>query len=376
MINAKYQKATISKQVIYIVLLFSVLLASCNLDTVKIKPLEHLASVDRLLSNISEGPQKLLATSQESTLVFGKKGTVIHLDPSKLETIDGSPFGDQIEIELLEMTKSQDMLLNNAPTTSNGRLLVTGGAYYLNMTSDGKQLKMKEGQGLDVEFPKLSNEEMGLFLGERDSLGQVNWIPAQEKFVSKEIEDAKEPKLRTSETEVKTSTNETDILIDYLGSGDGAAEELSPEEYQDYLLEKARYEKRQKEIERERRTYEAVELLNFGWINCDRFYNEIAPKTSITLKVQNDSLQGARFFAIFKDINSMMSTWYWKDGQDTTAFRNVPEGRAVYIIGLSARDSVPYFFETQINTSDQKNVEINFKESTHDAMRTWLERVN
>ena len=46
---------------------------------------------------------------------------------------------------------------------------------------------MKQGKGLEVEFPKLTDDEMGFFLGERDSLGQMNWIQAEQNFKSKDL---------------------------------------------------------------------------------------------------------------------------------------------------------------------------------------------
>ena len=38
----------------------------------------------------------------------------------KVKTIDGSPLGKQIEVELHEMNSQSSMLLQNAPTVSNG----------------------------------------------------------------------------------------------------------------------------------------------------------------------------------------------------------------------------------------------------------------
>ena len=170
-------------------ILVAVILIGCNNEQdkkVQINPFDQLEQVDNLLSEIAEKPQQLTTLSDKPKTVTGAKGTIIHVDPNRLETVDGSPLGDNIQIELLEMTDNSSLVLNNAQTISNGQILVTGGAYYLNMTSDGKQLKMKQGTGLAVEFPKLTEDEMGIFLGERDSLDQINWIPTEDSFKPKE----------------------------------------------------------------------------------------------------------------------------------------------------------------------------------------------
>ncbi|MDQ3072177.1 MAG: hypothetical protein M3Q97_02775 [Bacteroidota bacterium] len=90
-------------------------------ELVRVNPLDQLKQVDKLLSELAEKPQQLTAPSDKPTTVTGAKGTVIHVDPTRLETVDGSPLGGNIEIELLEMTDNKSLLLYNAPTVSNGQ---------------------------------------------------------------------------------------------------------------------------------------------------------------------------------------------------------------------------------------------------------------
>lgn len=347
-------------------------------EKVRINPLKELEQVDNLLSEITEKPQKLTAPSDKKTTITGAKGTIIHVDPNRLETVDGSPIGNNIQIELLELTDYSSLVLNNAQTISNGRILVTGGAYYINMTSDGHQLKMKQGKGVEVEFPKLTEDEMGLFLGERDSLGQISWISTSANFETKDIPDAKKPKKPIKKEDVVTVFA---VIDDYLSDSVPAPkkvnkEDVSEEEYQEYLKKVQEYEVLKKEIEYQRQTYQAVELMNFGWINCDRFYNDPSPKTDIQLIVNNDSLQGARFFAVFKDIRSVMTECYYKGRKETASFRNIPEGKELTIIALSAKDKTLYFFETTINTETDKKVQIEFMETTQADIKGRMKRMN
>ena len=237
-----------------------------NKEPIKINPLDRLEQVDRLLSELSEKPQQFEVPSNEETEVSGAKGTVIHVDPNRLETIDGSPLGGNIQVELLEMTDNSSMLLNNTQTVSNGQILVTGGAYYLNMTSGGKQLKMKEGKGLEVEFPKLSEDEMGLFLGERDSLGQMNWVQANQSFNEKKLDKPVKPKKKPK----KKTTDNIDAIFDYVDNYESTLTEEELKEYRQKL----------EEYELAKQTYQAVELSNFGWINCDKVAIDLSENTA------------------------------------------------------------------------------------------------
>jgi hypothetical protein len=355
------------KTYIFSILVVVILIGCINEQDKKlqINPLDQLEQVDNLLSEIAEKPQHLTTPSDKATTVTGANGTVIHVDPNRLETVDGTPLGDNIQIELLEMTDNSSLLLNNAQTVSNGQILATGGAYYLNMTSDGKQLKMKQGKGLEVEFPKLTEKEMGLFLGESDSLGQMNWIQAQQNFENKDIEVPKEPKPK--KTTKKKTYSEIDLILGYIE--DKEVEPLTQEEIKEY-------ERQKKEYETASKTYESVELMNFGWINCDRFWNDPSPKTDIQLIVNNDSLSGARMYAVFSDINSVMTAHYWKGMKYTASFKNIPIGKELTIMALSAKNETPYIFETTINTENDKQVQIQFVATTQTEIKERMKGMN
>lgn len=341
------------------------IIIGCNNDqdmNVQINPLDQLEQVDKLLSQISKKPQHLTAPSNSETTVTGAKGTVIHVDPKRLETIDGSPLGDNIQIELLELTDNRSMLLNNTQTVSNGQILVTGGAYYLNMTSDGKQLKLKQGKGLEVEFPKLTENEMGLFLGEQDSLGQMNWVQAEENFEAKDLEVPEKPKPK--DTIQAEFLGDIDLILGY--TEDQMKKPQKTSDMSDVEFEKLMkdYERKKAEIEYKNKTYQAIEIMNFGWINCDRFLKDPSPKTEIQLLINNDSLEGARLYAVFTDIKSVMTTSYYKGMSGTPSFRNIPSGRKLQIIAVAAKNKIPYVFEKIIETDKENQVQVDFVKTT------------
>ena len=153
-------------------------------------------------------------------------------------------------------------------------------------------------------------------------------------------------------------------------------DEVSEKEYQEYLRKKEEYEKAKKQIEYERMTYEKVKLLNFGWINVDRFYENPNPRIDIQLLVKNDSIKGARIFTIFENINSIMTEQYWKGRKDTIAFKEVPKEMNLTIVALSVYDSVPLIFKKTMTTKKNELIDINFKTTTQDEIKTFFEKLN
>ena len=102
--------------------------------------------------------------------------------PNNLELENGKALGKNLKIELKELTNQMDLFKNNTQTVSNGKLLVSGGSYFIDITSDAEKVKLKKDKTMEVEFPKITNKNMELFYGERDSLNQMNWVATNTKF--------------------------------------------------------------------------------------------------------------------------------------------------------------------------------------------------
>lgn len=102
-------------------------------------------------------------------------GLKVKVVPADLEKADGTPVKDPIQVKIIELQSSQQLFKCNAATVSNGKLLASGGSYYIGMESAGQQLNIKKNRKLRVSFPVISQEDMELFYGQRDSAGSMNW---------------------------------------------------------------------------------------------------------------------------------------------------------------------------------------------------------
>lgn len=334
---------------------------------------QALVDVDQLLAELAGEPQKLSASSDKPSDLTGQMGTIIHIDPKALETVDGTALGKTIEVELLEMTDKSSLLLHNAPTVSNGKLLETGGAYYLNMTSDGKQLKMKSNKALQIEFPKLTDKAMELFTGEKDAMGKINWLPTKESFNRKDLVAPKKPKAPSKAKPVKKSSHAVNDIFAYI---DEDWDSASDEEREKYFKEKAAYEVYMKEYEINRKTYERIELRGFGWINCDRFLKEKVPLVNIKILSARDTLASGRYYAIFEDINSLMMQEFWAGRSEKPSFVNIPRGKNIRIIGISFQKGKSLYFEKVINTASEQEVRVDFTEMGKSEIKERLANLN
>lgn len=128
--------------------------------------------------------QKFSTQAGRVVTITGRKGLRVTIDPAVLETTDGSPVNGKIDVRIIELTNSNELFKMNAATMSNGRLLSSGGSYFIGMETEGQPLKIKRGKSLEVSFPLLSHDEMELFYGEREAAGEMNWkragMPLQE----------------------------------------------------------------------------------------------------------------------------------------------------------------------------------------------------
>src|SRR5690554_5630241 len=292
-------------------------------EEVHVDPLVHFEKVDAFLAELAGEPQKFKVSSDTLSIVTGKNGTIINVDPNSLETVDGSPIGKEIEVKLVEMVTLKDFLTNNAQTVSNGEVIETGGAYDITMFSDGKELKIKNGKSIKVEFPRISEKDMEVFMGERDSLGQVNWEATGEDFKKKDLAEPEKPS-RT---------------IAFSINGSESEKTMTDKEYEQYLNSNKNYLKMKQEFETYSRTYNAINILKLGLCNVDRYRNSDKPLVDVIFKIKNkENFNAIRIYSIFSEFNGLLTEYYFKGRKDYPTLKSITEDSNFRIIALSAGD--------------------------------------
>ena len=122
--------------------------------------------------------EQFTVLSHKISVLTGKKGLKVTVDPSALEKENGKAVDGKIVVQMIELTTTDDLFKSNAATVSNGSLLASGGSYFISMECNGEKLRIKNGRSIQFQFPKIKEEEMELFYGKRDEAGGMNWLKA------------------------------------------------------------------------------------------------------------------------------------------------------------------------------------------------------
>jgi hypothetical protein len=215
------------------------------------------------------------------------------------------------------------------------------------MTSDGEKLKIKNGKSMKVSFRKFAKEEMSLFYGQRESTGNMNWKPAKEKLAEKrEVYVKKTGKASWSDLKLKPdSNNKLNIYNDSLFYTERVKEIMTAE---DTLMAKV---------------YEATEIRSFGWINCDRFYNNPISTLAITFNPK-DSVSSANIFFVFLDIKSLLHHYYIRGqaGNYNGILKPIPVGTKMKLIVYTIKNDKVLAYSSDITTKAEEEIVPTLKE--------------
>ncbi len=148
----------------------------------------------------AEKHQVFTLKANKKNVIKANEGTIITIPPNAFEYKNGSnePVRD-VTIDLKEAYTFGDMILLNLSTTSDGKMLETGGMIHIEASSNGQELKIKDGKSYNIKMPTTAAQsDMQLFIGEQNSVdNSVNWKATNEPFEVKNVsETATENALR------------------------------------------------------------------------------------------------------------------------------------------------------------------------------------
>jgi hypothetical protein len=302
---------------------------------------------------VDEPSQFYTVPANQIKEVKGNAGTIILVNPDDLATLTNKPVEKPVEVELKELINQEHLLKANAQTVCNGKLLVSGGAYFINLKSDGEPVKLKPGRALSVKFPKLTEEPMTLFTGHRDSLGQMQWQQRKQVFNPDGMQQAWRDSRNT--------------IVQY--DGDILEIDTLPKRKPKQLTEK------EKQVtEAYKKVYAAMEIQSLGWINCDRFYN-IPDKTRLSIKL-DEHVPFASIYLIFDDINSIIQTHYGatQNGTSNPGFEDVPVGAKARLVAFSLKDEKMMAFSSPITIKKNETVTVSLKEASDDELKRMMSK--
>lgn len=312
------------------------------------------------LASLQRDVQTFQISSAKDTTLKGEFGIIVEIDPEALEMIDGSALGEKIDVELIEIKDKKDFIVYNVPTVSDGKMLISDGAFYLNMKSDGKEVKIKKDKSIQVKFPANSKEEMELFYGESDKNGDFNWKPGNKKLLPQKISFILEDDGSERITMIELSSGEENNLsveddISTLIPSDGLGQEMGDSTSNSRSLPPLY-------------TYE-IKLDKFGWINCDRFLGDERPQTTVGLEISDEFIGQTGSYLVFKSINSVMYSWSNKD------FVNIPIGEEVELLSIAKNEDKIFVYQKTFKVKKDETINLEMKEMSEDKLKEILDKL-
>lgn len=280
-----------------------------------------------LFKNIAPPMQSFLVTAGQTKTIVGEKGTNITFYPNSFKKKDGSVLtSGNIQVVIQEMLTGPEMILAGKSTVSNGKLLISGGQFYINATLNGEQLLVNNAAPPLVKVPSNQNgTDMSLFKGNvtaNDTIqgdSAINW-------------------------EMKK-----DSIIFNLDSFYNSSGTVSLSWNYSFGFEE------------------------FGYYNCDRYYDWSAPRTEVKVKTSEGfDHTNTQVYVYFKSINSVIKL----EGYDKnlkTFFINhaeAPIGLVVTIVIVAKKDNKHYLeVKPNITLTANYSTTSNPTESTEAAIK-------
>ena len=193
-----------------------------------------------------------------------------------------------IKVEVTHLRKKGDMVRNAKPTTSFGKILITGSAFSIRAFQNGQTLGLAPGKEIKLSFKEPSPvNDMRVFYGVQNLAG-TQPAGTNPEFTWTQSNDS---------SRVSTFTR-TDTLQNVIRGYDLWSRKLN-------------------------------------WINCDYFYDTTQPRTRINVLLSpNFTNNNTMVYAVFKDLRSVVMLNAEFSSRSFTTF-NMPIGKSITLVSIS-----------------------------------------
>lgn len=233
------------------------------------------------------------------TRITTPSGTNIIFQNYDFETAGGNSIFENLQVEVNEVFGKTGMIYFDKPTiSSTGRLLVSAGEIFIDLSYNGEEIKLGPENGINIQVPNSDYRgEMELFYGEESQAGFV-WVEADNDPNSSE------------------SVWGSEWLIDSMNLEFG-------------------YECFSEEI---------------GWINYDYFFGQVDDLTNVCVDLPDgfDSSNTAAYM-VFNNLNSVIHL-YGDPDAEMFCTTNMPVGEEITIVVVSVDDMGAYYFGNATST--------------------------
>jgi hypothetical protein len=269
-----------------------------------------------VMESLNKSTEKFTINSQTDLPYTTKKGTKIWIYDYNLKTTNGQAVKYPFDLEIIELYTLKDMVIYNKPTMANEQLLSTDGAFYIKAFQNKKELKMGEYPRIDMPSKQTDNA-MTLFY----------------EVIAKNA-GATNDRMTWQKSDFKETPNKQQESIFFTNK---AAYQIFPSQY--------------------------------GWINCDKFYNFLGEKVKIEFKSTYPEIKNMMIFMVMPRISSVMGVYDGISGE-------IPAGETVKIVAVAkSQEGEFYSFFTEIISEKAKVVDLKLAATTEAEFLTKLEKL-
>lgn len=241
----------------------------------KDKSTPNYAKADDFMASHAIKEQSFTGNAATGFTITGEKGTKVTFAPNVFIDANGNPVSGNVTVTLKEVLSKKDVLFSGVLTESNGQLIESGGEILVKAKKDGADLRLNpalQNDGARVEIPKvMNNKDMGLFVQDKRQQGGAN-----------------------GNQQPQNQSPYTWYPAPYYPFGNG------PNSY-------------------------SFSLPSFTWVNCDRFYSDPNPKTTITALPafqDNNQVTDLQVMLVFKNITTVITLPYDNTVQKFQSYQN------------------------------------------------------
>jgi len=280
-----------------------------------------------------------------------KDNTIIGLEGTKLFFKANSLLcKDSVQIALKEFYSLSDYVKNALPSSSNGRMLETGGTIFIEATEKANSLKkvaVNKAIGVDIDFTLGKNDaEMTIFTKDPRYPEKLNWLGrSKPRYIIKEsfqaIETIKDGEGNIVSKKVFNSKEEWDAHQKELK----AEQQKKNEEKADAI--------RKDEIvaASENMMESKLKIFDLGLINCDKFYDE--PTLNYTLTA--DTIP-AQYYLVYTDVRGVLMG---NASGNNINFNSIPKDKKATLMVISLNNNQAYMYKAILNPLDKSKPQIN-----------------
>lgn len=300
---------------------FVLLIMSCTKERSSIRDIDNYSSLDDFYQKNALPLFNFQVTGSEGGTFTTPQGTRLSIAANSFVDPSGNVITGKLDIVFLDLYKKSEMLFSGISTATNGWPLKSGGEFFIKASANGKAVKIFPGKSIVINQPANDIDTlMSPFVGLRDSINMVNWVPMDSSNV------------------------------------------VPAPDLQSYIFSLYTF---------------SSPLENGTWCNSDNavFFSNFNT-TALTIVADDDpDAFETNVFLIFPDVNSMIHVYKnWNDNLFPYAY--APIGFDCSIVAIGVKDGKFYSSFTPLTIKENQTVHFSLAKTNTETFKQQLELLN